>query len=118
VQLTADAFFGASSRGAAVTVAGTRVNVTQDGTGCTLEIAPTAAAIGSAGGSRTIAVTANENCSWQAESRIVWITIAAPESGSGNGSVTYNIAPNASADERVGLIIIEGQAFTVTQAGG
>jgi len=117
VQFTADEYFGASARSATATVAGARVNVTQEGTGCTLGISPTTQSIGGAGGVRTITVTANETCAWQAESANEWIASTGPESGSGNGSVTYTVSPNNTPDERAGRVIIEGQTLIVTQAG-
>jgi subtilisin-like proprotein convertase family protein len=46
-----------------------------------------------------------------------WITITSGASGSGNGTVGYNVAANPGANSRVGTITVGGQVHTVSQAG-
>ena len=46
-----------------------------------------------------------------------WITISSGANGSGNGSVSYNVAANMGTSSRTGTMTIGGQTFTVTQAG-
>jgi hypothetical protein len=38
-------------------------------------------------------------------------------SGTGNGSVSFSAAPNPAASSRSGRVLVNGQPFTVTQAG-
>ena len=65
-----------------------------------------------------MAVTANAaSCAWTAASNAPWITITAGASGSGNGTVAYTVAANASTTGRTGTMTIAGQTMTVTQAG-
>ena len=68
------------------------------------------------GGEDTITVTAG--CSWQAVSNASWITITSPDSGTGNGTVSYLVRDNLTGAPRTGTMTIAGITFTVTQAGG
>ncbi len=65
----------------------------------------------------TLSVTSPAVCSWTASSSVSWIAITAGSSGSGNGSVSYSVAANASGNPRTGILIVAGQTFTVMQAG-
>lgn len=82
---------------------------------CTYSITPTGQAFPSAGGPGSVKVFAPAGCSWTAASSASWITINSGASGSGNGTVTYTIAPNAGA-ARNGTATIAGKTFTFTQA--
>ncbi|HEX5734877.1 MAG TPA: BACON domain-containing carbohydrate-binding protein [Blastocatellia bacterium] len=68
------------------------------------------------GGEDTVAVFAG--CSWQAVSNATWITITSPDSGTGNGTVSYLVRDNLTGAPRTGTMTIAGITFTVTQAGG
>jgi hypothetical protein len=83
-------------------------------------ISPTSNTIGPQGGSGSVNVTAGPNCSWTAFSIPGggdWITITSGASGSGNGTVSYSVAANASTSPRTGAMNIAGATFTVTQGG-
>jgi uncharacterized protein YkwD len=69
------------------------------------------------GGSDAIQLSAGSGCAWMASSNANWISISSNPSGSGTGTVTYNVAANSSDQPRTGSVTIEGQTFTVTQAG-
>ncbi len=60
-------------------------------------------------------MTAGDGCNWTASSSAAWVTVTAGASGSGNGAVTFSVAPNPGS-ARSGTIIVAGHAFTVTQA--
>jgi hypothetical protein len=64
----------------------------------------------------TITVTTGTGCSWSAVSNSSFITITGNTSGSGNGSVDFNLAPYAGAS-RSGTLVVAGQRFTITQTG-
>lgn len=73
--------------------------------------------IPSSGGTRGYIVASSVGCSWTASINASWITIASGgNSGSGNGTVTVNIAANTGGD-RSGTITIAGQTFTLFQQG-
>jgi C1A family cysteine protease len=84
---------------------------------CTYSISPTNRSFTAAGGSGTINVTADANCSWTAVSNASWITITSGSSGIGDGSVEYSVAPNRRKKTRTGTITVAGQPFTVKQNG-
>jgi C1A family cysteine protease len=84
---------------------------------CTYSISPTNRSFTAAGGSETITVTTDTNCSWTAVSNASWITITSGSSGTGNGSVEYRVAPNRRKKTRTGTITVTGYLFTVKQDG-
>jgi len=82
---------------------------------CTYSINPTSITVGSDKVSGlTVAVTAGAGCSWSATSQAGWLHIAGTNSGSGNGTVTYNV-DDAKNPPRTGTLTIAGQLLTVTQ---
>ncbi len=84
---------------------------------CTVTPSPLDNAIAAAGATgRVVTVTAGSGCGWTATSNASWITITSGASGSGGGSVTFNVAANTGAS-REGTLTVAGQAVTVTQAG-
>jgi hypothetical protein len=84
---------------------------------CTYSIFPANQSFPAAGGSETINVTADTNCSWTAVSNASWITITSGSSGTGNGSVEYSVAPSRKKKTRTGTITVAGHLFTVKQDG-
>jgi hypothetical protein len=107
-----------TQRTATITVAGQSFGITQAGVVCTTTISPTASTPTHAGGSGTVAVTANAaSCGWTASSNSPWITVTSAGSGSGSGTVSYNVAANAATTTRTGTVTIANQTLTVTQAG-
>ena len=102
-----------------IQIANLQVFFPQTTTGtCIYSISPTtlAAAYGGVSG-QTVAVTAGDNCTWTAVSNSTWITVTSGASGTGSGTVTYNVATNTGT-ARTGTMTIAGQTFTVTQANG
>lgn len=84
---------------------------------CTISLQPTSVSTPAAGGTGTVAVTANTGCAWTASTLVSWITITTPTSGSGNGSVGFSVAANTATTARSGSLNIGGTTFTVNQAG-
>ncbi|MDX2030222.1 MAG: BACON domain-containing carbohydrate-binding protein [Blastocatellia bacterium] len=83
---------------------------------CAYSISPAAQAVGAEGGGGTVSVSAASGCAWTATSGVNWITINSGNTGNGNGTVTYSVAPNVGA-ARTGTLAIASQIFSVTQAG-
>jgi bacillolysin len=115
VGYTVDANTGIARTGS-ITIAGLTFTVDQ-ASGCTWTLDPTGASYGSAGGSGNVGVTAGTGCAWTAASNDTWITVTGGSSGSGNGTVSYGVAPSATP-ARTGTMTIGGQTFTVEQASG
>lgn len=53
---------------------------------------------------------------WTATNSATWITLNS-SGGTGNGTLSYSAAANASVNSRTGTINIGGQTFTVTESG-
>lgn len=85
---------------------------------CTYSITPLSNSVAAAGGNGTVAVTAGSGCPWTATTSANWITVTSATSGTGNGSVSYQVAANPSTSLRTGTITIAGQTQTITQAPG
>jgi hypothetical protein len=81
---------------------------------CSYAISPGAQAFGASGGSGTIGVTAGSGCAWTASGAPGWVSIAGA-SGTGSGTVTYQVQANTGAAQS-GSIAIAGLTFTVAQA--
>jgi len=96
----------------------TTVTTSASGSSCSFAITPTAATFGSGGGTGSVAVTATAGCAWSVSSNASWIALTGNTSGSGNGTVSYTVAPNATGAARTGTMPIAAQTFTVTQAAG
>lgn len=99
-----------------VGLGGTVSRITRS-TPCTFALTPTRATYGAAGGPGAVAVTAGTDCSWTAVSNAAWITVTGGASGSGDGTVTYDVAPyTGKPKNRNGTITIAGQTFSIKQS--
>ena len=111
-------FVVASNSGAprtgTLTIAGQTFTVNQ--TGCEYILSPGSTNFSSSGGSGSFTVTATPGCGWTAVSSASWISIVSG-AATGNGSVTFSVQSNIGP-ARTGTININGQTFTVSQAGG
>lgn len=108
-----------SSRSGTLNIGGQTFTVNQAAATqtCTVSINPTSQSVPATGATGlTVAVTAPGGCSRPATSNATWITVTNGATGSGNGTVTLNVAAN-TAGARTGTVTIGGQLFTVNQAG-
>jgi len=116
VTVTASANTGASRTGTA-TIAGQTFTVTQAGA-CVSTIDPTSQAAPAAGGTAApVAVTSPAGCDWSATTATSWLTITNGASGTGNGTVEFQVAENIGP-ARTGTLSIAGRTHTVNQASG
>ena len=109
-----------SPRTGTLTIAGIAVAVTQAAAAaqqCSYTLDPTTATWGADGGSRTFAVVTTSPCAWAARSNASWIRVTGGLQGSGNGTVSYTVEPNAAASARTGTITAADLTFTISQAG-
>ncbi len=65
----------------------------------------------------SVSVAAAPGYVWRGQSDAPWITIASGATGSGDGTVNYQVAANPYGMMRTGTITIGGQTYTITQAG-
>jgi hypothetical protein len=115
VQYHVSANATASARTGQIAVNGSVFSLQQRG--CTYTVQPTAASIPAWGGSGRIDVRTQAPCPWTADTPASWITITSSSTGQGNGSATYDVAPNTRLGTRTDVISIAGQDVTITQAG-
>jgi uncharacterized protein (TIGR03437 family) len=87
------------------------------GSNCSYSINPAAANVAAAGGTGSIAVTADPGCPWTAATSATWIHITSGATGIGSAPVGYTADVN-SGDTRTATIVIGGQTFTLSQASG
>lgn len=69
----------------------------------------------SAGGSASLDVSTQSDCSWVTSSGASWVTITPGRAGSGKAG--YTVAPNPSGSPRSTTVTIGGQTVTVNQGG-
>ncbi|MBF8277623.1 MAG: hypothetical protein HW390_2696 [Candidatus Brocadiaceae bacterium] len=85
---------------------------------CTYSISPDSQTFSCNGGDGSVEVTASSgSCSWTAVSSAYWLTITSGSSGTGNGTVAYEVLANTGSSPRTGTMTIAGRTFTVTQDG-
>jgi all-beta uncharacterized protein len=105
-------------RTAVIRVDERQLSISQEGTPCAYRLSSTGESLDQSGGERTIQVsTASAQCRWTAIADVEWITVAAAQSGAGNGAVSFTVGATAGP-ERTGTITIAGLAVTVTQSRG
>jgi hypothetical protein len=116
VVLTIAANAGAERRGT-VSIAGRTHTITQAAAPipCSYRLPVAERASPAAGETITFTVTAASGCTWTAASQVPWITVVTGTTGSGDGSIQLTVASNPGA-QRVGIVTVGGQSFTVTQA--
>ena len=87
-------------------------------TPCIFSLSTAGTSVPAGGGAGTISVTASEaGCARSATSNSPFIGVASGSTGTGNGAMTYAVAPNNGAGSRSGTLTIAGQTFTVFQTG-
>lgn len=67
--------------------------------------------------SGSVSITAGTGCGWAALPHDPWITITSGGSGSGNGTVSFSVAPNPTGAPRTGSINVAGLTFLIVQPG-
>jgi hypothetical protein len=83
---------------------------------CSYSVSPGSQRVDANGGQVSFTVSTTSACAWTAVPGNSWLTIASGASGTGNGSVVVNVAPN-SGGSRDGSVTIAGQSVNVRQGG-
>lgn len=106
-----------TQRSAAITVGNASFTLTQPGQ-CVFTFTTSQASFSAAGGSGTITIDASNNaCERPASSTVPWITLLSGQTGTGDGSIQFTVAPNPSASPRNGAIQIGSQSVAIGQFG-
>ncbi len=91
--------------------------VITDAPACTFTVTLPGTAFGGAASVGIITISTAAGCGWTAGSNAGWITFGTAASGSGPGSINFNVAANPAA-ARSGTIQVAGQTFIITQGVG
>ena len=83
---------------------------------CSYSLSASSATAPVAGGTQSVNVITASGCGWTATSNAGFLSISSGASGTGNGTVSYQVTANSGAS-RSGMLTIAGQTFTVMQSG-
>ncbi len=75
---------------------------------CTYTLTPNRLDVNSTAGSRTVKVSTQGGCAWQATTATAWIQLVQPALGTGSGSFAFHYAANPGA-ARLGGILVAGE---------
>ncbi len=103
-----------ASRTGFITVGNQTYSIIQAGVACSVTLTALSATAPASGGSGSFHVTAGGGCSWTAATVAGWITLA-NNSGASDGDVTYTVAANTNAQQRIGVVTVANQRFAITQ---
>ncbi|MDX2030385.1 MAG: proprotein convertase P-domain-containing protein [Blastocatellia bacterium] len=84
---------------------------------CSYTAAAASQSFTAAGGTGTINVGTTAACGWTAYSGSSFITINSGGAGSGNGAVSFTVAPT-QGPARTGTVMVAGQPITISQSAG
>ena len=84
---------------------------------CTFSLSSTALTFSASANTGIVGVIAPSGCAWSASSNASWLTVSSGSSGTGNGTVTFQMAANTGANAQTGTLTVANQTVTVTQAG-
>ena len=82
---------------------------------CQSTISSPPSSFGSGGGSGTISVNVERDCTWSASSQSSWITLTSATSGQGDGNVAYRVAANGDPVTRTGSVTIGDHPVSIAQ---
>lgn len=81
---------------------------------CGATLTPGAQAFGPAGGSGNVKVTTNPGCAWGISGFPSWVTVTGPATGTGNGTLSYQVAADPETD-RAATMAVANASFAVEQ---
>jgi hypothetical protein len=107
-----------SSRTGVIVIGGQSFTLTQAAAPvpCSYSLSVSSVSMPASGGNVSFNVLAGGGCAWAASTTSGWITIAG-SGGSGDGTVSLSVGANTSTVPRTGTVTVQGQTFTVSQAG-
>jgi Viral BACON domain/Putative binding domain, N-terminal len=73
------------------------------------------ATFGVGGGSGTLTISTNRECTWSATSSANWLQLTAGSSGQGNANIAFSVTANADPAQRRGAIAIGEQQVPISQ---
>jgi hypothetical protein len=118
VQFTVAANIDPASRSGELRINDQRVQISQAGGPCRLQLSSTHEALDASGGQRTIQVQANSSlCAWSATADVSWINVVSGQNGTGGGTVVFEVPPT-TGPSRTGTLTVGGTSLQVVQGIG
>jgi hypothetical protein len=103
-----------AARSGTITAGGLTFTVNQ-ASGCTYTLSSNSANVSSNSTTGSFNISSDTGCDITAVSNAPFITITS-ETNSGNGTISYSITANTTAQNRTGTITVGGQIFTINQS--
>jgi hypothetical protein len=82
---------------------------------CTFSLSESGQSFNAAGGTGSVSVNTSSSCAWSATSSESWLTIVSGASGTGTGTLVFQVAANTIGQARTATLSIGGESFTVNQ---
>ena len=109
-----------AARTGTVTIGTTSIAITQAAGGCSYVLSTNSLTFPQAGGPQSVNVTAGAGCQWTVTGLPLWLTVTSGASGTGNGTVTLQAAPNLFPGTRPNYLFtinVANNPVTVSQTG-
>src|SRR6185436_12038824 len=108
---------GINERTGLVAIADQTLTIIQHGAACDISISPTNRTHGFSAATNSVILDSPVGCSWIIVNTNGWLSIMSGTNGAGSNVVTYTISENTAPLDRVGVVMIGGQQFQITQRG-
>jgi Viral BACON domain/Putative binding domain, N-terminal len=106
-----------TGRTGSMTIGGQTFTVTQSGRSCLATFNPSSTSVAATGGSLTVDVTTGAGCNWTASTSQPWISITSGGTGTGAGTIGFDVQANTGVFVRAGTISVGTRIFQISQAG-
>ena len=84
---------------------------------CSYVLAPQSQSFPSDGGSGSVAVTTDAQCSWSVQGVSEWVTLLSPPTGTGPGTVSYTVSRNPDITARERTLMVAAVPYKISQDG-
>jgi hypothetical protein len=84
---------------------------------CQINVSTSASSFNASGGSGTVGVATDRDCTWTVTTDVGWVSITGNRTGQGEAAVTYTVAPNTAPATRSGTITIGSSRVQLNQSG-
>ena len=105
-----------TARQATLTIAGRVHTINQAGLVCTITVTPPSQTFSAAAANGQLTINTLPLCPWSASSNAGFVLVGST-SGSGPGTLSYQVLQNTGVTPRTATITVSGQTHTITQSG-
>ena len=106
-----------AARTGSVAIGSESLTITQAAAGCSYQLSTNSLSFAQTGGPQDVNVTAGSGCAWVVTGLPRWLTVTSGGSGTGNGTVVLNAAPNPFPGSRGGSATVANSAVGTSQNG-